>query len=218
MSNYTKATDFQAKDSLITGNPLKIIKGQEINDEFNAIQTAIATKADISSPAFLGTPTAPTQATGNNSTRLATTAFVQDALANNVYPVGSIYLSVVATNPVSLFGFGTWVAFASGRALVGINAANPIMNTVEETFGSADSVVVSHTHSVTDPGHTHTISATGPAAGGSGFPGLDGSGNTVNSPVASTATTGVTVDSTGVTGTNANYPPSIAIYMWKRTA
>jgi hypothetical protein len=218
MSNYTKATDFAAKDSLLTGNPAKIIKGSELNDEFNSIQTAVATKADLASPAFTGSPTAATQATGNNTTRLATTAFVQNALAASVYPVGSIYLSVVSTNPGTLLGFGTWAAFATGRALVGINAANSLMNTVEETFGSADSVVVSHTHAVSDPGHDHAISATGANAGGSGFPGFDGSGNAASTPDIGTATTGISIVASGVTGTNANYQPSIAIYIWKRTA
>lgn len=46
MSNYTKATDFAAKDTLITGNPAKVIKGVDINTEFTAIETAIATKYD----------------------------------------------------------------------------------------------------------------------------------------------------------------------------
>lgn len=82
MSNYVKSTDFAAKDALVSGNPLKLIKGTEINDEFNNIQTAIATKADLSSPALSGNPTAPTQAVGNNSTRLANTAFVQQEIAD----------------------------------------------------------------------------------------------------------------------------------------
>jgi hypothetical protein len=216
MSNYTKATDFQAKDSLLTGNPLKIIKGQEINDELNAIQTAIATKADTSSPAFLGTPTAPTQATGNDSTRLATTAFVRDALSSNVYPVGSIYINAsVATNPATLFGFGTWVAFGTGRVLVGINSANSIMDTPEETFGSADAVVVSHTHTIVDPGHTHNIGSTINVAGG---PSPIATPGTTSSTVSASNTTGITASNTGVSATNQNYQPSIVVYMWKRTA
>jgi len=57
MSNYSKVTDFAAKDSLDTGNPAKIVKGVEINDELVAISSAIATKADKSSPEFTGTVT-----------------------------------------------------------------------------------------------------------------------------------------------------------------
>ena len=55
MSNYTPATDFAAKDALSTGNPSKLVKGTEVSAEFNAIQVAVATKADTASPAFSGT-------------------------------------------------------------------------------------------------------------------------------------------------------------------
>jgi hypothetical protein len=60
MSNYTKTTNFTVKDSLASGNPAKIIKGGEIDDEFDAIATAVATKSDSASPTFTGTVTAPT--------------------------------------------------------------------------------------------------------------------------------------------------------------
>lgn len=60
MSNYTKTTNFAVKDTLASGNPAKIIKGSEINSEFDSIQTAVATKADTASPTFTGTVTAPT--------------------------------------------------------------------------------------------------------------------------------------------------------------
>lgn len=80
MANYTKLTDFASKDTLPTGSPAKIVKGTEINDEFQSIENAIASKADTNSPALTGTPTAPTAGTGTNSTQVATTAFVQSAL------------------------------------------------------------------------------------------------------------------------------------------
>ena len=81
MSNYTKATNFATKDTLPTGNAGKIVKGTEIDTEFNAIATSVATKADIASPTFTGTPSAPTATVGTDSSQLATTAFVQDALS-----------------------------------------------------------------------------------------------------------------------------------------
>ena len=70
MSNYTKSTNFAAKDSLPSGNAGKVVKGTEINTEFDNIATAIATKADLNSPTLvtpnLGTPSAAvlTNATG----------------------------------------------------------------------------------------------------------------------------------------------------------
>jgi hypothetical protein len=59
MSNYTKTTDFAAKDALATGNANKIVKGTEIDDEFGAIQTAVNSKADVNNTTFTGTTTIP---------------------------------------------------------------------------------------------------------------------------------------------------------------
>jgi len=77
MSDYNKATNFTAKDTLPTGNAGKIIKGTEIDTEFTAISSAIASKANINSPTFTGTPAAPTATSVTNTTQVATTAFVQ---------------------------------------------------------------------------------------------------------------------------------------------
>ena len=54
MSNYTKSTNFATKDNLSPGNPLKIVKGTEIDTEFNNIQTAVATKTDNSAANITG--------------------------------------------------------------------------------------------------------------------------------------------------------------------
>ena len=234
MTNYTKATNFATKDALSSGNPLKIVKGTEIDTEFNNIATAIATKADLASPTFTGTPTLPTgtiavtQSNGSNTTTIATTAFVQAAIAL-LYPVGSIYTNAsVSTNPATLLGFGTWTAFGAGRVMVGFDSGNALFDTAEETGGSADAITVSHTHTatstVTDPGHLHNLilrtagaSPITPSnfAMGDVTQRNDGNQNT------QTNTTGITVAttnaSTGSSGTNANYQPYITVYMWKRT-
>jgi hypothetical protein len=219
MSNYTKATNFATKDTLPTGDANKIVKGTEIDNEFNAISGAISSKADIASPTFTGTPAAPTATAGSSTTQIATTAFVTAALAA-VYPVGSVYINATSsTNPATLLGFGTWAAFGAGRVMVGLDAGDALFDTAEETGGSKDAVVVSHTHTatVTDPGHLHSISptASGESQAGSGWngPGF-GSSNT------STVSTGVSVSNstTGVSGTNANVQPFIVVRMWKRTA
>jgi len=60
MTNYTKSTNFATKDTLTSGDPLKIVKGTEINTEFDNIQTAVNSKADIASPTFTGTVVIPT--------------------------------------------------------------------------------------------------------------------------------------------------------------
>lgn len=54
MSNYIKATDFASKDDLLSGDPQKVIKGAELDDEFNAIQTAVNTKANANNTAITG--------------------------------------------------------------------------------------------------------------------------------------------------------------------
>ena len=54
MSNYTKSTNFATKDNLTPGDPLKIVRGTEIDTEFNNIATAIATKTDNASAAITG--------------------------------------------------------------------------------------------------------------------------------------------------------------------
>jgi hypothetical protein len=91
MSNYVKATNFAVKDGLSTGNPAKIIKGTEIDTEYNAISSAISSKSDINSPTFTGTPAAPTASFGTNTTQLASTSFVQSAIAP-LLPAGLILL------------------------------------------------------------------------------------------------------------------------------
>lgn len=67
MSNYTKTTNFATKDSLPSGNAGKIIKGTEINTEFDNIATAIATKAEANSPTLTGTITLSGTVTGSGT-------------------------------------------------------------------------------------------------------------------------------------------------------
>jgi len=220
MTDYTKATNFASKDSLSSGNALKIVKGTEIDTEFNNIQTAIATKSDLASPSFTGTPVAPTASSGTSTTQIATTAFVQTALTI-IYPVGSIYTNAtVSTNPATLLGFGTWTAFGAGRVMVGFNSSNALFDTAEETGGSADSIVVSHTHTATvsETPHAHGyLSLTGGSVGIA--PASQNTGNATGN-TSGTASTGLTVaiSTEGSSGTNANYQPYITVYMWKRTA
>ena len=89
MSNYTKLTSYDTKDALSTGDPLKRIKGTELDDEFDAISTAIATKADSTSPTFSGTPSVPTATAGNNTTQAASTAFVTAAVSTATTPLAA---------------------------------------------------------------------------------------------------------------------------------
>jgi hypothetical protein len=233
MTDYVKSTNFTSKDSLSSGNPSKIVKGTEIDTEFNNIATAVATKADIANPALTGTPTAPTASSGTSNTQIATTAFVTTAL-QALYPVGSIYINAgVTTNPGTLLGFGTWVAFGAGRVMVGLNGSDSLFDALEETGGSKDAIAVAHTH--TYSGSTSTASLTGslqaskpPSASGivsiqatsvgGAADGAQASGTQYGIDASHSHTYSGTTASTGSSGTNANLQPYITVAMWKRTA
>ena len=129
MSNYVKATNFYAKDALLSGDPDKIIKGAEIDDEYNAIATAIATKSNLNSPNFTGTPTVPTAPSTTNTTQVASTAYVTTALANaqaNVDITGGTIDGVDITGG-TITGLGTDLAVADGGTGASTLAANAVL-------------------------------------------------------------------------------------------
>jgi hypothetical protein len=226
MSDYTKATNFASKDSLSSGNPLKIVKGTEIDTEFNSIATAVATKADLASPTFTGTPVLPTGTTGttqtstDSSTKLATTAFVQTVL-QALYPVGTVYTNATSsTNPATLLGFGTWVAFGAGKVMVGLDSGDATFSTVGNTGGSKDAITVSHTHTatVTDPGHLHSDTGSQQGFGSTSGPDSNQAWSGTHNTASATTGVSVAISTTGSSGTNANLPPYVVVYLWKRTA
>ena len=90
MTNYVKTTNFLTKDSLPDSDAGKIIRGSEFDTEFNNLVVAIASKANLLSPEFIGVPTAPTATTGSNTTQIATTAFVTTAAGNVVDTLGTM--------------------------------------------------------------------------------------------------------------------------------
>ena len=118
------------------------------------------------------------------------------------FPVGSVFIAVVSTNPATLLGYGTWSAFAAGRVLVGLDSGDTDFDTVEETGGEK-----AHTLTTAEmPAHTHDYDS---------FDGVNqGNDVTGNSDRAITGTTG----STGGDAAHNNLQPYIVVYMWKRTA
>jgi microcystin-dependent protein len=159
---------------------------------------------------------------------------------SGAWPVGSVFISVVATNPATLLGLGTWAALAAGRMLVGFSAGDADFDTVEETGGAKTHTLTTaempvhthvqdaHNHAVTDSGHTHLTQRYPTATGGS-------SGFTIDTSMSGTladntlptksATTGLTVNNATAVNQNAgsgsahnNMPPYLVVYMWKRTA
>ena len=113
------------------------------------------------------------------------------------FPIGSVFIAVVSTNPATLLGYGTWSAFGAGRVLVGIDAGDADFDTAEET-GGAKTVDLAHTHALD---HAHSVVADNLRTGG-----------------------GVTVGATAFSGasdsklsaTQSVVQPYIVCYFWKR--
>jgi hypothetical protein len=124
----------------ITGGTINGVSGTNASLTVgNATNATNATTAVTVSTTVASGAVGTTQASSDSSTKIATTAFVQ-AVVQALYPIGSIYSSTSATNPQATFGFGTWIAYAAGRVLVGAGGA------FSGTGGSADAVIVSHDH------------------------------------------------------------------------
>lgn len=183
------------------------------------------------SPAFTGTPTAPTAAAGTNTTQIATTAFVQAAgLVGEIKMWGTVsaptgYLlcdgsSVSTTTYAALFAVigytfgGSGASFTlpdyRGRMPIGVSGSYALAS----TGGNANATLVSHTHtaSVVDPGHSHTF-LIGPRLGGSyNYPSNADSPNSSGVGTNSAVTNiSVTNSTEGSSATNANLPPYLAI-------
>ncbi len=226
MANYTKATNFLAKDSLASGDPAKIIKGSEFDVEFNALQTAVNSKANTISPALTGTPTAPTAAAGTNTSQLATTEFVTTAITNGGAPSGLIAMwsGSIATIPAGwyLCNGANGTPDLRYKFIVGAGSTYA----VAATGGSADAIVVSHTHTATTSSTSLTGEISSQYANGSNYGGTTGvfsqtnyqvdgdggesrAGRTIYFDGTHSHTT--TVSSTGSSGTNANLPPYYAL-------
>ncbi len=117
MSNYSKSTNFASKDNLSPGNPLKIVKGTEIDTEFNNIATAIATKTDNSSATITGgtingaTIGASTAAAGTftnltvSSAATIASAAISAGTINGAVIGGSSAAAITGTNVTATTGF-----------------------------------------------------------------------------------------------------------------
>ena len=228
MANYTKATNFTAKDGLPTGNSGKIVKGTEIDTELTAVASAISSKADLNSPALTGTPTAPTASAGTNTTQLATTAFV---LANAI-PSGliSMWSGTIASIPSGwvLCNGSNSTPDLRNKFIIGAHsdtagvAYSTVTGSNTQSGGSKDAINVSHTHTatsvVTDPGHFHTLLYVANLAGETGGTGVNQTGGSTSTSTQSTGITVATTNSTeGSSGTNANLPPYYALAFIMKT-
>lgn len=119
------------------------------------------------------------------------------------YPIGSIYLSVVNTNPSRWFG-GTWEQIAKGRTLVGVDTSDTDFNTVKKTGGSK--YIQKHKHTVN--WSTNLGNAEGRIRLG------DNNGGTTTGAYGYAINDKLDVS----TGNSGNLQPYFTCYIWCRTA
>jgi len=155
LSNYTKSTNFATKDNLSPGNPLKIVKGTEIDTEFNNIQTAVATKTDNASANITGG-----SITGITDLAVAdggTGASTATAALNNLLPTqtgnANKYLQTDGTN-------ATWDAVSLSTS--DITGTLPVANggTGVTSSTGTGSVVLSNSPTLVTPALGTPASAT----------------------------------------------------------
>lgn len=177
MSNYVKATNFATKDTLPTGDSNKIVKGTEIDNEFNSISGAISSKADIASPTFTGTPAVPTPTAGSNTTQIANTSYVRGELTALI-PSGIILLwsGSIASIPSGwvLCNGANSTPDLRDRFVVGAGTSYAVGATGGANTVTLDATMIpSHTHTITATGssgnastdHTHALTASGTTSG-----------------------------------------------------
>jgi hypothetical protein len=184
-STYYNKEDLYTKTDLYTKDELN---GGQLDDRYFTEDEHISSTAGSDD--------------ANKPIKTDSSGLIDKTLLENAWPVGSVFISVVDTDPADLLGFGEWVAFGTGKTIVGIDTGDTDFDTVEKTGGSK--------------AHTHTVD---PASVTSGAPSAttivaSGTGATVASD---THTHDVDVVST-TSSSSSNVPPYIAVYMWKRTA
>jgi len=178
-------------------------------NELTVVTTLNASTADVSAKKITVSDNI---TVSNNVTALA---FV----GNGTIPVGGI-----------IMWSGSIVSIPTGWALCNGSNGTPNLRdkfivgagngyAVAATGGSADAVVVSHTHTIADPGHSHTVNNVCTYPGNVDDPG-GGGNNHANTPSLSTSTetTGISINSSGESGTNKNLPPYYALAFIMRTA
>lgn len=146
MANYVKSTNFLVKDSLVSGDPAKVIKGSEIDSEFNNIQTAVNSKSNTNSPTFTGTPSGPTAAAGTSTTQFATTQFVDTSYSkyagNNTWTGTNTFTGTILKIPT-----GNLASRPAGTS--GIIRYNTTYNQYEGNKSIAGPTISTLTHSTT---------------------------------------------------------------------
>jgi len=158
---------------------------------------------------------------------IQTSANVTIQTLDNVYPILQSATGSGATIPSGLIAIwsGSTGSIPSGWLICDGTSGTPDLRSsfiigagstysVGQTGGSADAIVVSHTHTVTDPGHKHNTTSTGSGA----LINASASGATgASTSTTDTATTGISIQTAGTSGTGANLPPYYALAFIMKT-
>ena len=155
------------------------------------------------------------------------------------FPVGSVFISVVSTNPNTLLGYGTWSAIAAGKMLIGLDSGDITMDAAEETGGAKTKTIAqanlpnistgagtSHNH--TQNAHSHILGELRSATTGAASTYIARSADTsstvgtdksTNTAIATNQAEAAHTHSLGGSGTALDVMnPFFVVYMWKRTA
>lgn len=152
---------------------------------------------------------------------------------SGAWPIGSVFLSAVSTNPATLLGLGTWEQIAQGQMLVGQKTGDSDFDIVEAT-GGAKTASHDHNHEGAAVGdhaawthanqgaHTHNAHTAGAK------PGTSGSATAFTAPATHASDGGHTHDQHPALSHSVTQPvghsdhnilnPFFVIYIWKRTA
>jgi hypothetical protein len=132
---------------------------EEINLKANStdMATALALKANLASPVLTGTPTAPTPDLGDNSTKIATTQFVNSEISNDVGVANSslVKTALNASGDAPIYACRAWVNF-NGMDTVAIRASGNVSSITDNGTGD---YTVNFTTAMQDENHSVACSA-----------------------------------------------------------
>lgn len=163
-------------------------------------------RPQINGVTLTGNKTTPDLHISYNDLEDQPTVPTMSTILDTVYPIGSIYISVSNANPGTIFG-GTWVAFGSGKTLVGVDSGDTDFNASEKTGGEK-----THTLTIDEmPSHNHDILKPrwSTNTGANAVYGSNGTGS------------GSEYDTRGYQGgdqAHNNMPPYTTVYFWKRVS
>jgi hypothetical protein len=190
-------------------------------NSITCVGTSTLTTVDINGGAIDGTAIGANSASTIAATTVTASSHINTTggevqingtnIFEKIYPVGSIYINATnSTNPGTLLGFGTWIAFGAGKVPVGIDSSDTDFDVAEETGGAKTHTLT--TNELPSHTHTHTVKV------GRSFSSSQGSAPVVQGSNNITVTSAAeTTSSTGGGAAHNNLQPYIVVYMWKRT-